>query len=924
MNKSKIENKIGVFLIILITLAAIGARVIGLSYDNLICYNHDEQIHLLTAEKIFHGELNPREIWEGRKFLYIFYPWLSMYIVAGIYYLYDLILSCYSSIAVWLIYLAGAGGSLVRDFSFPSRGFDSRHALYMGRLIVALIGAANIPLLFLIGKRLWDRRVGLLAAAFLALNGYHVANCHWMKNDIIATFFLAVAFLFSIRIFSLRKLSDYILAAVFSAAAINTKSYTAPILATCLFAHLSTFSSLTFRSFFRALITRKFVVFVIVFLLIFIITYPLFYLDFNYIISNFQKVAEKTETDAMFGGLGNKARPRTLLEIRWDNICNFARFSWEMEAGLGGYVLLLGVGGIITSLLTRKKRLLLLVSFPLLFLISAVLVASPGIRYQDIIPLIPFFALLAAVFIRFIGKIVFKKNWLVTVTVLILGIAVLIPYIRMVIRMDYGYWERSIRYFATRWVARNIPPGSTVIRESKTLSLNDSRYHSARVRALWDRDINGLKSAGVDYLIVAQRHEARALEETGLFGPEHPYGRFYLSLPDHYDLIKEFNLGVIPYRGGGSKIWELRKEYPFSPRSINSAFLRRIQDDFSFSSPEILFPDQSGRCEGTTGYIISPDDKEGRLLVSPVPIPRLGIQVRNGSQAGRIRIRYGTEKITEDFQPGQVRQFVISPSSGFPFIDYSYRINVSAPWNTPCRARIQTNSLRIGLGYYEMKDYAEAIPFLEEACRLSQDDWYPHVLLAIAYNLIREEEKADFYFNQAEKVFPEFFTALKTLGDDRLSMDQWKNEFEKWTGFTVEWIAQRTGRSWIQDDWIETSSDSDNSRIELGEFYLPEGYYRIMLRRFSWDEKESLTGLLYLEGNLIGGWSCYPGDEGMDSYEFENRSLSNKYTLIVEGSADLLSNLDDILIYPTVDSIRLRIDSYIDEILEQFPGSQSE
>ena len=65
-------------------------------------------------------------------------------------------------------------------------------------------------------------------------------------------------------------------------------------------------------------------------------TYPLLYMDFNYIVDNFQKMADKTETNAMFGALGNQARPRTFLEIRWDNLCNFARFSWEMEAGIGG------------------------------------------------------------------------------------------------------------------------------------------------------------------------------------------------------------------------------------------------------------------------------------------------------------------------------------------------------------------------------------------------------------------------------------------------------------------------------------------------------------------------------------------------------------------------------------------------------------
>ncbi|HDL63803.1 MAG TPA: hypothetical protein ENH12_00290, partial [Proteobacteria bacterium] len=457
MNRDRIHNNIYLVLIILVTILAVGARIVGLSYDNLISYNHDERIHLLTAEKIFSGHLNPRDIWEGRKFLYIFYPWLSMYIVAGVYYLYDLILSCYYFIASWLVYLAGGGGSFLKKSNYLWGGLDNRQALYLGRLTIALIGAANVPLLYLIGKRLWNRRVGLLAAALLAFNGYHVANCHWMKNDIIAAFLLTAAFLFIVRIFLRGRISDYIFAAIFSAAAINAKSYTVPILASVLLAHLGTLPRFTIGRIFRRLFESKFILFILVFLVIFVATYPLLYMDFNYIVSNFQKMVDKTETNAMFGALGNKARPRTFLEIRWDNLCNFARFSWEMEAGIGGYVLLLGLGGIITAFWTRKKRLLLLISFPVIYLISAVLVASPGVRYQDVIPLIPFFALLAAVFINYIFQIVLKKQRLVTGTYLVAGLILLLPYARMVIRMDYGYWEHSVRYYASRWASRNIP-----------------------------------------------------------------------------------------------------------------------------------------------------------------------------------------------------------------------------------------------------------------------------------------------------------------------------------------------------------------------------------------------------------------------------------------------------------------------------------
>jgi len=911
--KKKIQNKIYLILILIVTLLAVGVRIAGLAYDNLISYNHDEQIHLLTAEKIFSGNLNPRDIWEGRKFLYIFYPWLSMYIVAGVYYLYDLILSWYSFIASWLIFIAGGGGSFLQKSSPNYQWLDKRQALYLGRLTVALIGAANIPLLYLIGKRLWNRRVGLLAAAILAFNGYHVANCHWMKNDIIAAFFLTAAFLFVVRIFINGKTRDYILAAIFSAVAINAKSYTAPILASCLFAHLATLPRLTIKSIFRRIIDRKFILFILVFLIIFVATYPLLYLDFNYIISNFQKMADQTETNAMFGSLGNQARPRTFIEIRWDNLCNFARFSWQMAAGIGGYVLLLGLGGIITAFWSRKKRFLLLASFPVIYLITAVAVASPGVRYQDVIPLIPFFALLAAAFIWYIFQAVIKKQWLITGAVLVSGIILLVPYARMVIRMDYGYWQHSVRYYASRWSARNIPPGSTVIQESKTVSLNNSRYRSARVRALWDRNVDALQAAGIDYLVVAERHERRALEKTGLFGPDHPYGKFYLSLPSQYDLIKQFNLGVIPYRGGGSKIWQLRKDYPLSPGSLNSAFLRRIQNDFSFSSPEIIFPDQRGQSEGTTGYIVPPDERVSRLTISPGPVSRIGIRILNGSNSGKIRIRFGTEKVTEDFKSDQIRQMVITPSTGFPYIDYSYWLNVTSVWNSPCMVKLQTDPYRIGLGYLEIKEYNEAVSYLEEACQEAPDDWYPRALLAFSYSMLGSEERAEFYRAEVERLFPEYRSALRILGDDDLSSARWAEEFKNLTGFNPEWIAQRAGQTWRTDEW---GYEAGERRLEIKEFYLPKGVYRIIFPRSSSEKSDQfglLSARLLRNGKDFRQWDLSAGEKSV-VLEFINQDLGGKYSLIVEGEDSSLSGLSEIIIYPTVESVRSRVSGYCKEI----------
>lgn len=918
MKMDRVKNKTGLLLIILITLAAVGGRVIGLSYDNLVSYNHDEQIHLLTAEHFYGGILNPRQIWEGRKFLYSFYPWLSMYIVAGVYHLYDLLRSGYAFLAFWLVYLSGEGGSFIRDLSPPSPGLDGRQALYLGRLTVVLIGSATVPLVYLLGKKLWNRRVGLLAAAILALSGYHIANCHWLKNDVIAVFFLTAAFFFAVRIFLRARASDYIWAAVFSAVAINTKQYNAPILASCLCAHLLTLPRLTLWGLFKRLVEGKFLLFVFVFLVIFGATYPMLYLESDYLVSSFEELAGRTQTEAMFGKTANQASPRSLLQIRRDNIINFARFGWGMVSGFGPYVLLLGLGGIAAAVWSREKRLLLAASFPLFYLPAAVLVASPGIRYQDIIPLGPFFALLAAAFIHTVVSAVFRgRRWLAAATFIGAGLFLLIPYSRMAVGLSYGYWERSTGYFASRWADRHLPPGSSILRESKTVALDPFRYQvKPRVRAIWNRSVNGLAGSGIDYLVTSSRYENRALEKTGLFGPDHPFGRFYLSLPSRYDLIKKFDLGEIPFRGGASKFWQLRREYPLAPGGINSALLRRLQGDLSFSSPELLFAGPGGRCEGTTSFIVPPEAKTGRLIISPEPIPRLGIQVVNGPQPGTVRIRHGAEKLTEEFRAGEVRQFVVPSRSGFPYIYSSYRINVSSPWNSPCLVRLLTDSFRIGIGFFETGDYPGAIPYLEQAVGELPGDWYPRALLSLVYSLTGTAEKAEFYRLEAESVFPGYRSVLNELSAPGLSLDRWAEEFEKWTGFRPQWLAERSGRRWYCDEWREMQGPAGLSRVVIEEIYLPPGEYRIIFRGTAVGEDDELGPLaiqFLRNGSVIRRWE----GAGRPEIEFGNRSLSDHYALVVEGESGPLAGLREIVVHPAVESVRFRVSGYLRDLTSQ-------
>jgi len=70
------------------------------------------------------------------------------------------------------------------------------NALFWGRYIVAFLGSLSLPLIYLVGKKLFNRYVGLIAALFLAANFRHVVSSHFALVDAPnATFALLMVYL---------------------------------------------------------------------------------------------------------------------------------------------------------------------------------------------------------------------------------------------------------------------------------------------------------------------------------------------------------------------------------------------------------------------------------------------------------------------------------------------------------------------------------------------------------------------------------------------------------------------------------------------------------------------------------------------------------------------------------------------------------
>lgn len=81
-------------------------------------------------------------------------------------------------------------------------GYDQVHLL--GRTVMALFDVLVVLLIYLVGRRLYDRRVGLLAAAFSSITVLQIQQAHYFVVDTIAKFFVYPAMLIAVEI-SLRR-----------------------------------------------------------------------------------------------------------------------------------------------------------------------------------------------------------------------------------------------------------------------------------------------------------------------------------------------------------------------------------------------------------------------------------------------------------------------------------------------------------------------------------------------------------------------------------------------------------------------------------------------------------------------------------------------------------------------------------------------
>jgi hypothetical protein len=164
----RLRNSGGHIALGLLVLVALGLRLYGLNWDEGGLFHPDERWILLVVDELalppdLATFLSPDSPFNPHFFAYGSFP---LYLLKG------------------TAYLLSYGRE---DFS----QFDHLHLV--GRALSALFDTGTVILIYRLGKELYERRVGLLAAAFVTFTVLHIQLSHFYAVDTLLAFFVVLA-----------------------------------------------------------------------------------------------------------------------------------------------------------------------------------------------------------------------------------------------------------------------------------------------------------------------------------------------------------------------------------------------------------------------------------------------------------------------------------------------------------------------------------------------------------------------------------------------------------------------------------------------------------------------------------------------------------------------------------------------------------
>ena len=615
-------------------------------------------------------------------------------------------------------------------------------------LLTAVMGTLTILAVYVLGVRAFGHRVGLLAAAFVAVSPLHSFHSHYPYRDVPMVLALTLTLAACVSLAARPRPLAYAGAAVGSALTIALKPAGLVIVAP-----LAAGLALAWRRRWARWVPLA----TLALLLVVLVGVSVFHTGHS---------------------LSPLTGARDQATFVWDFITRYGptvgygsvRAIALLEEWLGWPALLafgLGVGAAVWR---RRLADLVLVAF----LVPAFLAAAaiPFMDERFFVYLIPPAAVLLARFLIGVGARAAGRP-LARAAVLLATLALLGGDLGRSAWQDVLLSLPDTRALAGRWFEAHVPRSTRVAMEGYyPLGVNEwpqASFFDPR-RPLPEA------LAAADVLVTSSLEHGRYLDPRRQFPAA--LRTFFQTLPQEAPRMRTFALAPLGFAHPSIAVYATHP-----PRVVGAPalFLPRPYDHTWNGGVAFLDPGPYDRDDRT--LLLSGAQGHDVILAGPAAVDEILVFVANGSEPSRIRVEVGWARRWRLLEPGEWHVFRFRPRWWWPGRPVLYRVTVGfLPEGRSALVQIRAGAREIGEAYAAWGRWEAAVPYLERAMAARPGDGELLLLLGTAYRQLGRAGDARRVGTRLEAEAPDYISAVRQLGQGPQRPEAWTLAFERVTG----------------------------------------------------------------------------------------------------------------------------------------------
>lgn len=462
--------------ILVVLVVALLLRLDGVGFGLPALYDPDEPIFVLTALKLLRDHaLNPQ--WFGHP------GTTTIYALAVV------------EAANFLI--GQVSGRFSDAQAFAREVYADPSVVFLpARLFIVSCGVATVGLTFWAGWRMSGYRVGLLAAALLAINPLSIRYSQIVRTDMHATVFILLILLSAIAIAKQARTRDYVLAGMWLGFACATKWPAAAAVAAPLAAGAW---RLFGESDDRLRVARGLIIMALAAVVSLFVASPYLFLDYRQVLQDLQGELRPYHVGATGHGLaGNLAWYLTAV----------------LKPAFGWPALILAAAGVIAGV---RRSAAFSVALPPVFIFFVLMISAQALIWERwMVPMLPLIAIMIAVAVDSVVR--WAARWRRRAKWAIGGAALLAAAAPAISTAHAQSAERrtDTRALASAWLRQHALPGSAVTVEHLAFDLlsTDWRFRFP----IGDQgcvDARGILNAQIRYATIGKWRGRRAVVDLG-------------------------------------------------------------------------------------------------------------------------------------------------------------------------------------------------------------------------------------------------------------------------------------------------------------------------------------------------------------------------------------------------------------------------